>query len=276
MVKFFSREFIFTGKELLQDLNTLEAEGAVYNYFWRDVDGRFVYTRLRLTPAEIVEYVDAACAYEEFLMLLNLVDDPSAALSGISDARMRKRVEEYNTWTISINQLDTAFCFAAFLGDHLEGLVSGIVKGRHEVFAEKYSGDRRFLLREILELFPQSASQLRQRTGNRPSFEIEQEQDVRDLLYAIIKCVFPDALIEEPARKHAGSAKRIDVVLPSISTVVEIKYVRDPSHSRKVADELKIDFESYHTHPDCKTLIAYVWDPANYLSDRTVTTSSKT
>ena len=36
----------------------------------------------------------------------------------------------------------------------------------------------------------------------------------------------------------------------------------------KVADELRIDFESYHTHPDCKKLIAYVWDPNQRLIDR--------
>lgn len=84
----------------------------------------------------------------------------------------------------------------------------------------------------------------------------------------IIKSVFPDARIEEHTAVHAGGTKLIDIVIPGISTVVEIKYVRDRRHAKEVANELKVDFESYHIHPHCKRLIAYVWDPHKHLSDR--------
>ena len=83
-----------------------------------------------------------------------------------------------------------------------------------------------------------------------------------------MKSVFPDARIEEHTRIHAGSAKLIDRVIPGISTVIELKYVRSDQHSKRVADELRIDFESYHVHPHCKSLIAYVWDPDSFLPDR--------
>ncbi len=190
------------------------------------------------------------------------------ALDHLSNARVRSQVEEYNRWAINIGQADTAFCFAAFLGEHLEDLCCGGMPERCEFLAESYTGDRRFILTEILEMFPTSTAHLSNRMGNRHPYELEEEQDVRDLLYAIIKSVFPDARIEEYTRVHAGSSKRIDIVVPGISTVVEIKYVRDFRHAKKVADELKIDFESYHAHVDCKTLIAYVWDSERDLVDR--------
>jgi len=267
MTRFFNYDFTCIEKELLQDLNTLETEGAIYAYLWQDEVQEFVYTRLRLEPPEIVEYVDASRAFNEFLSLKALCGDASLALSRISDERIAARVQQYNEWAASIGQ-DTLFCFAAFLGEHLEGLVTGIVEGRHEVIGRSYSGDRRFLLMEILEMFPQSISSLEKRLGNRPPFVIEKEQDVRDLLYSILKCVFPDTRMEEYTSKHAGATKRIDIVIPGIQTVIEVKFVRDASHSKTVADELKIDFESYHVHPHCKTLVAFVWDSGNHLPDQ--------
>jgi hypothetical protein len=43
--------------------------------------------------------------------------------------------------------------------------------------------------------------------------------------------------------------------------------VRSRAHGKKVADELRVDIESYHSHPSCETLFALVWDEAKYLPD---------
>jgi hypothetical protein len=267
-MKLFNREFNHLDASFLQDLQTLEDEGALYFQFWLEElnDSRFC--RIRLTPSEIVEYVDAITAFNEFQGYYQKFHDPDLALSLISNVEVRKRVEEYNEWTISIGQDDTAFCFAAFAGDDLEGLLCGGATDRYEYLSGAYSGDRRFILTEILEMFPTAAGHLLNRNGSRPSYRLEEEQDVRDLLYSMIKSVFPDTRIEEHTRIHAGSAKRIDIVIPRISTMIEIKYVRNSRHAKKVADELRIDFESYHAHPDCKKLIAYVWDTGGNLIDR--------
>ena len=34
-----------------------------------------------------------------------------------------------------------------------------------------------------------------------------------------------------------------------------------------MADELKIDIESYHEHPACRDLFIYIYDPNNYIVD---------
>jgi hypothetical protein len=180
MPKIFGRQFNHSDVELLQDLNTLETEGAVYGYKWQDKGTGFVYTRLRLSPAEIVDYVDAATAYEEFERHRQIAGDPSVALSRISDSKIRRRVEEYNEWTIEQDQPATMCCFAAFLGDHLEDLICSIVPGRHEILGQSYTGDRRFLLQEILEMFSQAVTFLDTREGGRPAYKVEREQDVRD------------------------------------------------------------------------------------------------
>lgn len=160
------------------------------------------------------------------------------------------------------------FCFAAFLGRHLESLTCGGMPDRYEYLSKTYTGDRRYLLIEILEAFPHSVDLLKSRHRNRPAYVVEEEQDVRDLLHAILKPTFPDVKVEEFTPQNAGGSKKIDIVIPFLSTVIEIKYVRDGQHARRVADELKIDFESYHSHEDCRTLIAYVWDSERHLLDR--------
>lgn len=264
----FERQFRHLGPELLQDLQTLEVEGALYSQFWREDVQDFRFCRIRLRPAEIVAYVDAATAYDEFLGHFANLGDPAAALEAVSSPVIRRRVHDYNEWTQSIDQLDTLYCFAAFLGDDLKNLTCGGRTDRYEYISETYTGDRRFLLTEILEMFPSCAAYLQARSAGRPCYPLDEEQDVRDLLYALIKSVFPDARVEEFTPLHAGGSKKIDIVVPAIGTVIEAKFVRDAQHAKRVADELKIDFESYHAHPKCARLIAYVWDPARLLVDR--------
>ena len=239
-----------------------------YSQFFQEELNDFRFCRIRFTPSEIVNFVDASAAYDEFEGLYREYGNPEVALDRLSDTRIRSRVEAYNRWTTDIGQVDTAFCFAAFLGEHLESLCCGGMPERYEFLTESYTGERHFILTEILEMFPISAAHLSNRMGKRHAYELEEEQDVCDLLYTIIKSVFPDARIEEYTPVHAGSSKRIDIVVPGISTVVEIKYVRNSRHAKSVADELIIDFESYHAHADCKTLVAYVWDPERDVIDR--------
>jgi hypothetical protein len=49
--------------------------------------------------------------------------------------------------------------------------------------------------------------------------------------------------------------------------LVEAKFVRSRAHGRTVADELRIDFESYHAHPSCENVFAMVWDPSRHIAD---------
>lgn len=132
---------------------------------------------------------------------------------------------------------------------------------------ETYTGDRRFLLMEIFEGISSSASILQNRDGDRPGFEITCETDFQDLLYAIMKPIFPDARPEEYTPKHATSSKRIDFVIPKISTVIEAKYVRDSRHATKIPGELKVDIESYHAHTDCQQMYGVVWDGNSEIED---------
>ncbi|REA05482.1 hypothetical protein DEQ92_04155 [Haloferax sp. Atlit-6N] len=130
-----------------------------------------------------------------------------------------------------------------------------------------FEGNERELLRDIIDKIELSVSALQDRSRGRPPFEITCEQDIHDLLYSVLKPVFPESRVEEYTTKHADSTKKIDIVVPEVGTGIEIKYVRDKSHAGEVGDELKIDIESYHVHDDCENMIAVIWDSESYIDD---------
>ncbi len=268
MPEFFGRQFSNIDTDFLQELRNLSAEGCIYTRLWRDEIDEFGFCRIQFRPEEIVKYVDSLDAYDEFQGYVDQGNSADKALDNISNNKIKRRVRDYNEWTEDIGQPETKFSPAAFLTDELESLVCGGKPDRYEFLQESYTGDRRFLLTEIIEGFHQSVSILNDRDGDRPSFEITCEQDVQDLLFAIMKPIFPDSRPEEYTPKHATTSKRIDFVIPEISTVIEAKYVRGSSHISDLPDELKIDIESYHKHTDCSQMIGVVWDGDSHISDR--------
>lgn len=265
MPKLFNHEFNYLNLSFIEDLYTLEREGAIYAEIYTVETESFELCRILLNPTEIYGFVEASIAYDEFDKNLRINKDPNKALDKISNSVIKARVIDYNN---TIGEEDTLFCFAAFMGGDLEELLCGGLPDRYEILKRRYSKDRKFLLDEIFEMFPQAANLLNNRKKGCPPYTLDKEQDVHDLLYAIVKCTFTDSNEEDTTPLHAGGSKRVDIYIPSIFTIIEVKYVRDSNHSKNIADELKIDFESYHAISNLNKLIAYVWDPNKYIKDR--------
>ncbi len=116
-------------------------------------------------------------------------------------------------------------------------------------------------LENVLDAFPTCAQRLSIRGYRRPPFVIENEYDVQDLLFVMLRPFFPDIEYEEHAKKNAGSEKRVDFVFRAIQTVLEVKCIRDRRHAKAVFDELRIDVESYHSHDDCRHMVFFIYDP---------------
>lgn len=122
---------------------------------------------------------------------------------------------------------------------------------------------------QIINAFPTVSGLLANRGHRRSPFLIESEYDVQDLLFVILRSVFEDCKREEWTPKRAGSAKRMDIVVPTVNAVIETKFIRDKPHAKDVADELRVDFECYHDHPNCADLIAVCIDPGRQIADAT-------
>ncbi len=118
-----------------------------------------------------------------------------------------------------------------------------------------------------IDVFHDLARHLRDRKHGRPRFVIENEYDVQDLMYAQLKPHIPDLTCEEPTQKDAGSLKWIDFVSQAARLCIEAKMTRDKSHARGIANELRIDIESYYVHGACDRLLVFVYDPGGYMED---------
>lgn len=113
----------------------------------------------------------------------------------------------------------------------------------------------------MCQKFPLVARQLRQRHGGRQTIEIKDEYDVQDLFHSLLKLHFDDIRAEECTPSYAGSASRVDFLLKKEKLVIEIKKTRNNLGAKEIGNELTIDIARYHAHPDCETLVCFVYDP---------------
>ncbi|MBO0794008.1 MAG: hypothetical protein J2P36_24080 [Ktedonobacteraceae bacterium] len=120
----------------------------------------------------------------------------------------------------------------------------------------------------IAQRFHIVARQLKQRHSDRATLKIEDEYDVQDLFHALLRMFFDDVRDEEWTPSYAGGASRIDFLLKAEQIVIELKMTRVGLKKKEIGDQLIIDIDRYRsTHPDCKTMFAFVYDPEEYISN---------
>ncbi len=90
---------------------------------------------------------------------------------------------------------------------------------------------------------------------------------MQDLFHALLRLFFDDIRDEEWTPSYAGGHSRIDFLLKAEQIVIEIKMTRQGLKAKEVSDQLIIDIGRYRAHPDCKVLIAFVYDPELYINN---------
>lgn len=123
------------------------------------------------------------------------------------------------------------------------------------------------LLETILDKFHLVAKQLRQRYDDRPSLDIQDEYDTQDLLHSLLRIYYEDIRTEEWNPSYAGSSTRSDFLLKDEKIVIEVKKTRNTLKAKQLGEQLIIDIAKYKTHPDCKLLYCFVYDPEGYISN---------
>ncbi|MBM6995776.1 hypothetical protein IM700_008860 [Paenibacillus sp. DXFW5] len=122
-------------------------------------------------------------------------------------------------------------------------------------------------LGNIFNKFHRVAKQLRSRHSERPTLDITDEYDVQDLLHSIMHLHFDDIRAEEWTPSYAGGGSRVDFILKNEKIVVEVKRSRKSMKAKDLGEQLIIDIQRYKVHPDCKTLLCFVYDPEGYIAN---------
>lgn len=122
-------------------------------------------------------------------------------------------------------------------------------------------------LEQLIKRFHDVVRQLKRRHNGCESLIVKDEYDVQDLLHALLKTIFDDVRPEENSPSYAGASSRIDFLLKKEQIVIEVKMASPTLKDKTVGEQLIIDMKRYQTHPDCKTLVCFVYDPEGHIKN---------
>jgi hypothetical protein len=123
------------------------------------------------------------------------------------------------------------------------------------------------IVEKLCTRFHLVARELRTRRQGRPTLEVEDEYDVQDLLRSLLSLHFDDVRPEEWTPSYAGGSSRVDFLLKQEQIIVEAKKTRRGLEARKLGEELIIDIQRYRVHPDCRSLVCFVYDPEGRITN---------
>jgi hypothetical protein len=122
-------------------------------------------------------------------------------------------------------------------------------------------------LERLLRRLPRVARQLRYRHGNRPPFRIDDERDLEDLVRSLLALHFDD--IRPQARTPRYSlGTRTDFWLGPDGTALTPKLATREIRPPQLRAQLQEDILFYQRERSCRSLVCYVHDPEQLLTDR--------
>lgn len=97
---------------------------------------------------------------------------------------------------------------------------------------------------------------------------IDNEYHVQNLLWTILAPVFPD-LRREEFRSPVGPVQpRIDLAIPSLRLIIEVKFARSPAALRGVVNEIAEDVSLYFVETTVyDQLLVFVWDDSRHAEE---------
>lgn len=114
----------------------------------------------------------------------------------------------------------------------------------------------------ILKEFSNSIKRITlKRRKDHDIFIIKDEYDVQDLLYVILKSMFPKMLQEENTPQVGGKTERTDFMFKEFGIILEIKMIKESDKDEKeFVKQIKVDIESYYRE-NPKYIIFFIYDP---------------
>lgn len=101
----------------------------------------------------------------------------------------------------------------------------------------------------------------RTRGGVARKWHVDNEYHVQSLLYFLLAPVFPDLKEEESLPSLGSKQPRADLYVPSMSLLIEVKFVRSGDRFQKVIEEVAADASLYLAElPDGAALVPFIWD----------------
>jgi hypothetical protein len=123
------------------------------------------------------------------------------------------------------------------------------------------------LVQRMCERFHAVVRQLRDRYDGRSTLDIDDEYDVQDLLHSLLRLHFDDIRAEEWTPSYAGGSARVDFLIKPYMILIEVKKTRSGLTSKKVGNELIEDIARYKQMKNAKSLVCFVYDPEERITN---------
>jgi hypothetical protein len=262
-MRIFERDWIKLDEEAVRDLWSLEREGAIYTDLWQDHLNDFRHVRIKFTPEEIEEYVRSYWAYELFLR----AGSPEWARD-VPDIPpdIARRADGYVLRTVDGKEFGPPYhCPAAFLGEELEALVC--LNVRTEILEESGKQSLLTTVKRAIDALTPSIRLFSRREKGLAAWPITCEDDIRDLLYAILRASVSDIRREEAVPSKAGMHKFVDLCSNVARLFIEVKWISKTGTWKQIVKQINDDVQSYVAHPSCETLVFIIIDAAKDIPD---------
>ena len=260
----FGKRFTHIPEHVRQDLETLERECAIYTDHWIEEVGDFRHIRIDFTAEERDEFFRRSWAYELFIR----ADYPTwaAETPGID----QDIANDADTYTMVLRDGTIIpppyHCFAAFLGSNLEELTCS--NSDREVVIQLQGREAKLfeVRRAIQSLTPTIRSFERRERGLNP-WTITCEDDVRDLLFVMLRPVIFDISKEAAVPAKAGTHKFADLCSKAVPCLIELKWINKRGTWKSKIKEIYVDMQTYARHPACQNLFFVIVDAVKDIPD---------
>ena len=259
----FDLTFTHIPEHVRQDLESLEREDVIYTDHWIEEVGDFRHVRIEFTADECNEFVQRSWAYELFLRadVMWATDVP-----GI-DEDIARGADAYSPVLEDGRKIEPPYhCFAAFLGPDLEKLTCFRTE-RQTVISLEGREALLFEVKRTIESLTATIRSFNNREKGLEQWRIAREDDVRDLLYVMLRPRIFDIKKEEPVPSKAGTHKFADLCSTSVPFLIEIKWIGRKGIWKRRVDEIYVDIQTYARHPASQTIFFVIVDDVRDIQD---------
>ena len=125
------------------------------------------------------------------------------------------------------------------------------------------------IIYQVIENFPEAIKKIKNRRKGKKVYEFKDEYDVQDILYVMLKPLFPSLKEEDPIPKVGVNSTKIDLINREEGILIEVKMIKESDvDESKFIKQLKEDIQSYHLCQWMNSLICFVYDPFDKTKDR--------